>query len=117
VRDFHSATEADAAAEGWARQFQQRAVSEDAPVVEVALSADGLVLEEGHQDGAVIRVPKLLQLSGLASSVGEATRKLAENAVSLNGERYADKALKGVSVGSSIALRLGKKSVRIKWVR
>ena len=33
VRDFHSAAEADAAAENWAKQFQQRAVAMDAPVV------------------------------------------------------------------------------------
>ena len=34
TRDFHSKEEADAAAEGWAKMFQQRGVSEDVPVVE-----------------------------------------------------------------------------------
>ena len=43
VRDFHGAAAADAAAESWAKQFQQRAVSEDVPVVRVSLSAEGLV--------------------------------------------------------------------------
>ena len=83
VRDFHSADTADAAAENPAKQFQQRAVAEDAPVVQISLAAEGLVVELGLREGAVGRVPKLLQLAGLCpSSTGEATRKLGENAVS-----------------------------------
>src|SRR5580698_2187073 len=62
VRDFHSAEVADAAGESWAQQFQQRAVVSDAPVVEVSLSAEGLVVELGMKEGSVVRVPKLLQL-------------------------------------------------------
>jgi tyrosyl-tRNA synthetase len=117
VRDFHSAAEADAAAENWARQFQQRAVSDDAPVVEISLLTEGLAVELDLQGGSIVRVPKLLQLAGLASSAGEATRKLGENAVSVNGEKYSDKLLRGVNAGGSVALRLGKKSVRVEWVK
>jgi len=112
VRDFHSSDAADAAAENWAKQFQQRAVAEDAPVVQISLSTDGLEIEPG-----VARLPKLLQLAGLASSTGEATRKLAENAVSVDGEKITEKLLKGVNAGGSVALRLGKKSVRVQWVK
>jgi tyrosyl-tRNA synthetase len=111
VRDFHTATDADVAGENWAKQFQQRAVAEDAPVVKVSLAADGLVAEPG-----VVRVPKLLQMAGLAASGGEATRKIAENAVSVDGEKFGEKILRGVSVGGAVALRLGKKSVRVEWV-
>ena len=117
VRDFHSAEAADSAAENWAKQFQQRTVAEDAPVVEISLSAEGLVVELGLKEGSVVRVPKLLQLAGLASSPGEATRKLGENAVSVDGEKFSEKLLKGVNAGSSVALRLGKKSVRVEWVK
>ena len=117
VRDFHSAAEADAAAENWARQFQQRAVSDDAPVVEISLLTEGLAGELDLQGGSIVRVPKLLQLAGLASSAGEATRKLGENAVSVDGEKYSDKLLRGVNAGGSVALRLGKKSVRGEWVK
>jgi tyrosyl-tRNA synthetase len=117
VRDFHSAAEADAAAENWARQFQQRAVSDDAPVVEISLLTEGLAGELDLQGGSIVRVPKLLQLAGLASSAGEATRKLGENAVSVDGEKYSDKLLRGVNAGGSVALRLGKKSVRVEWVK
>jgi tyrosyl-tRNA synthetase len=112
TRDFHSTAEADAASEGWAKMFQQRGVSEDVPVVEIALSAEGLAAA----GDAEIRMAKLLQLAGLASSTGEATRKLAENAVSLDGEKFSGKLLNGVKVGSSHTLRLGKRSVRVSWV-
>jgi tyrosyl-tRNA synthetase len=111
VRDFHSAEAADAAAENWAKQFQQRGVAEDVPVVEISLAADGLMAEPG-----AVRVPKLLHMAGLASSAGEATRKLAENAVSVDGEKFSERVLKGVTAGTSVALRLGKKSVRVEWV-
>jgi len=117
VRDFHSRDAADAAAENWAKQFQQRAVAEDAPVVKISLAAEGLVVELGLKEGSVVRLPKLLQLAGLASSTGEATRKLGENAVSVDGEKFSEKLLKGVNAGGSVALRLGKKSVRVEWVR
>lgn len=111
VKDFHGAEAADAAAESWAKQFQQRAVSEDVPVVQVSLSADGLVDAEG-----AVRVPKLLVAAGLAASAGEATRKLGENAVSVDGAKFAEKTLRGAEAGRSVALRLGKRSVRVEWV-
>jgi tyrosyl-tRNA synthetase len=112
VRDFHSAAEAEAAAESWAKTFQQRAVSTDAPTVEVSLTSEGLQAEPG-----TIRVPKLLHIAGLAASAGQATRKLSENAVSVDGEKFTGKLLHGINIGGSIALRLGKKSVRIEWVK
>jgi tyrosyl-tRNA synthetase len=117
VRDFHSAEAADVAAEGWARQVQQKVVSEDVPMVDVAISAEGLVALMDLRDGSTIRLPKLLQYAGLASSAGEATRKLAENAVSVNGGKYSEKLLEGVRIGDSVNLRLGKKSVRVHWIK
>ena len=122
VRDFHSADAADAAAENWAKQFQQRAVAEDAPVVEISLATEGLLVATMNWDSSsnvrtTVRVPKLLQLVGLAASTGEATRKLAENAVSVDGEKFNEKVLGRVKAGDSMALRLGKKSVRVEWVK
>jgi tyrosyl-tRNA synthetase len=114
TRDFHSKEEADAAADGWAKMFQQRRVSEDVPVVKVSKVAEDLVLIDGPL-GTSVKMTKLLQLSGLASSTGEATRKLAENAVSVNGEKCAEKVIKLEILGDSPTLRLGKKSVRVEW--
>jgi tyrosyl-tRNA synthetase len=115
TRGFHSQEEADAAAEGWAKMFQQRGVSEDVPVVKVSLCEDGLMTTT---DGGVaeVRIPKLLVLTGLASSAGEATRKLAENAVSLNAEKISGRTCAKDAMGDSPTLRLGKKSVRVEWV-
>jgi tyrosyl-tRNA synthetase len=116
TRGFHSQEDADAAAEGWAKMFQQRGVSEDVPVVSVSLGTEGLIgifdLENGHE----LKMPKLLTLAGLASSAGEATRKLVENAVSVNGEKFGERAIKKAVLGDSPTLRLGKKSVRVEWV-
>ena len=117
TKGFHSQTEADAAAESWAKMFQQRGVSEDVPVVKVSLAEEGLIASAADGAPAEIRVPKLLVLAGLASSTGEATRKLAENAVSLNGEKIAARTYGKDAMGDSPTLRLGKKSVRVEWVR
>jgi tyrosyl-tRNA synthetase len=131
TKDFHSKDEADAAGENWAKMFQQRGVSEDVPVVEINLREEGLLAVNSPSDGVLIpttdpelgtevRLAKLLTLAGLATSAGEAARKLAENAVSVNGEKVlAGKILKTVSrefLGDAPVLRLGKKSVRVKWI-
>jgi tyrosyl-tRNA synthetase len=114
--DFHSQAEAYAAAESWATQFQQRGVSDDVPVVKIARDAEGLIGIADSQDGNTLRTAKLLHLAGLAASTGEATRKLAENAVSINGQKYSARTIDENTLSSSPILRLGKKSVRVEWV-
>jgi tyrosyl-tRNA synthetase len=127
VRDFHSSAEADAAAESWALQFQQRAVAADAPVVEISLSSDGLMAVPAANGnilapttdpelGVAMRLAKLLQLAGLASSNGEAMRKLKENAVSVNGAKTQAQVIGREELGDSPVLRLGKKSVKVEWI-
>jgi len=111
--DFHSPAEADQAAESWATQFQQKGVAEDAPEVTVSLSTEGLLATDTTEP--TLRIPKLLQLSGLAASTGEATRKLTENAVSINGEKFNARTITHEALGDTPTLRLGKKSVRIHW--
>jgi tyrosyl-tRNA synthetase len=124
VRDFHSAAEADAAAESWAKQFQQRAVSEDAPVVQVKVSDPALeeyipadITIPGSAPTRAIRVAWLLQRAGLAASAGEATRKIAENAVSIDGRKFSGKLERWENLEAGPVLRLGKKSVRVEWVK
>ena len=80
-------------------------------MVQVAADAEGLMTAEGE-----VKVAKLLVLAGLAASAGEATRKLAENAVSVNGEKFSGKVLGRDGLVDGTALRLGKKSVRLEWV-
>lgn len=115
TRDFHSLAEADAAAEGWAKQFQQRSVADDVPVVKIALNEDGLTTPTTDGAGHLIKIAKLLHLAGLAASTGEATRKLSENAVSINGEKFNERTIEQTRLGSSPILRLGKRAVRVEW--
>jgi tyrosyl-tRNA synthetase len=123
--DFHSEAEATAAAESWATQFQQKGVAEDLPVIDVSESADGLVASESADLPPMLRVPKLLVLAGLATSTGEATRKLSENAVSINGEKFSERTINRnylgdsptlIYLGDTPTLRLGKKAIRIHWL-
>ncbi len=62
-----------------------------------------------------MRLPKWLQLAGLAPSTGEATRKLKENAVSVNGEKFNAMVIARTRLGEKPTLRLGKKAVQIEW--
>ena len=112
--DFHSPAEAAAAAESWATQFQQKGVAEDLPVVEISLASEGLLATDTTEP--TLRIPKLLQLAGLASSTGEATRKLAENAVSIDGTKFTGRTLSRKALGDEPTLRLGKKAMRIHWI-
>jgi len=114
--DFHSKAEADSAADNWAKQFQQRGVSEDVPVIKVALTEEGLTTPT--EDGTTtIKIAKLLHLAGLAASTGEANRKIAENAVSINGEKFSGKTASLHQLTQSPILRLGKKSIRVEWLQ
>ncbi|RXH58919.1 tyrosine--tRNA ligase [Granulicella sibirica] len=111
VTTFHSFEEADAAAENWSKQFQQRGIAEDIPTVSVALTTEGLSDPTTNE----VRVPKLLVLSGLATSAGEATRKITENAVSLNGEKLTTRTITREALGDAPVLRLGKRQVRLSF--
>jgi tyrosyl-tRNA synthetase len=116
--DFHSAEAAEAAAESWAKQFQRREASEDAVVVQVQATPE-LVKEEADSSGimtGVVRIAKLLQAAGLVSSGSEGTRKLAENAVSINGAKVSGQSVTMTHLGASPVVRVGKKEVRIEWV-
>jgi tyrosyl-tRNA synthetase len=90
--------------------FQQRGVSEDVPVVKVE---SGKVPVDTF---GLMNLPWLLVEAGLANSAGEATRKLGENAVSVNGSKVTSRTYPKSMVGDSPILRLGKKSVRVEWV-
>jgi tyrosyl-tRNA synthetase len=80
-------------------------------VVKVSANAEGLM-----DAGGFVKLAKLLQFAGLSASVGEATRKIGENAVSVNGEKVSARAIAKSAMGSSQILRLGKRSVKVEWV-
>ena len=90
VADFHSPDAATKAAEDWARQFQNNEVPESIETISLAGIIQDVVTEPGevdrfmHDQGANLRLDKLLKAIGLAESVGDGARKLKQNAVVIN---------------------------------
>jgi tyrosyl-tRNA synthetase len=120
TRDFHSKDEADAAAESWAKMFQRRETSDSARIVKIDSTKDVRIYKPSEvQRGAMdcyIKIPRLLQHAGLAVSTTEATRKIAENAVSINGTKFSGQMEALPRLGKNPVLRVGKKEVQIEWV-
>ena len=81
VTDFHSAADADHAAEVFNRVVRQKEVPADMPVVS---------MPEGLSKDGTVRLDKLLAKVGLAESVSDAGRKLKAGAVEINGVRVKE---------------------------
>ncbi len=101
---FHGEAAAESADENWARMFQQKGESEDLEEVNVEFTEI-----DAHEAG-LIRLPKLLVLLGLASSNAEASRKIAENAVKINGELAKSQVYPIAKLPTRLAVRLGKRA-------
>ena len=95
VTDFHSAADADSAAEVFNKVVRQHEIPEDIPVVQV----DGLLSES-------VRVDKLLARIGLAESVSDAVRKIKAGAVQINGQKVHELVLKNPS--PPLLIQVGK---------
>ncbi len=104
VSGFHSAEAAQKADENWARQFQRDETPED--VEEVALSAAEL---GWTADSSAVRLDKLLVRLGLAESASDATRKVRQGAVRVDGELAQGTHWK-VPPSSRIVVRAGKRA-------
>jgi tyrosyl-tRNA synthetase len=102
VADFHSAADAECAAEVFNRVVRQGEVP--AEIVIMPLPAD-------VGTGAFIRVDKLLYKIGLADSVTDGARKIKAGAVEINGERTKD--LVVIMASSEWLIRVGKNWRRV----
>ena len=102
--DFHGESAAQSAEENWARMFQQKGESEDLEEVMIAFA------DISNPQGEVL-VTKLLVKTGLAASGSEASRKVSEGAVRIDGD-----VVDGVRIHLSklppcrIVVRLGKRA-------
>ena len=107
---FHGEEAGTHAAENWAKQFQQKKTPED--LEEVHVSYADLVGPSGPPSsaGLQIRVPKLLVKLGLAASGAEASRKLVENAVRIDGEVVTNALLTLATLPARLVARIGKKA-------
>jgi tyrosyl-tRNA synthetase len=104
VADFHGEAAAANADENWARMFQQKEIAEDLEEVDVAFG------DVTGADPNQLRLPKLLVQMGLAASGAEATRKLAEKAVKIDGEPANGTVHKLESIPARLVVRLGKRA-------
>jgi len=103
VSDFHGAVAGAEAQERWIRRFSERS-QEQAP--EVAVPAT-----EGE-----IPLARLLVERGLAASRKEAERLIGQGAVSLDGQKATDPALRlALHSGQSILVKVGKLKLE-RWV-
>jgi len=105
---FHGEAAAEHADENWARMFQQKEAAED--LEEVHISFADLVGPAGAPGGLQIRVPKLLVQIGLAASGAEASRKLAEKAVKIDGEVVTNSTVTLDSLPARLVVRLGRRA-------
>ena len=104
VSGFHGELAAEAAAENWAKMFQQKETAENLEEVAISL-ADVAGAEPGQA-----RLPKLLVAMGLAASGSEANRKLAAKAVKLDGETATGNILTVGALPAKVTIRLGKRA-------
>ena len=105
---FHGEEAAQHADENWARMFQQKEVAED--LEEVHISYADLVSPSCPPGELQIRVSKLLLQTGLAASGAEASRKLAEKAVKIDGEAITNSAFPLDMLPVRLVVRLGKRA-------
>jgi tyrosyl-tRNA synthetase len=96
VADFHSEAAAQEASDEFDRMFREKQTPTDISVIE--------------RDAQTIRLVKLLANEGLAPSVAEAQRLIAQGSVRINNERVSDVKLEvGDQAGEEILLQVGKR--------
>ena len=108
VAGFHSDAAAQSADENWARQFQQK--SDDVEGLEEVRIPYAEIAGATSNRNLQIRVPKLLVRAGLAQSGAEATRKLAENAVRIDGETVSSPGIAIAALPARLTVRVGKRA-------
>ncbi len=134
VTDFHSVEAAVKASEDWAKQFQKGDVPEDVEEVTVPLDAvvganSGKEIEDlvtnpscffipdqnavinapREQPRKLIKLEKLLARAGLADSASDASRKIKQKAVQIDGQTVAALHLLVLLPVSGLVIRVGKR--------
>ncbi|MDP1830737.1 MAG: tyrosine--tRNA ligase [Geothrix sp.] len=103
VADFHGAAAGREAEDRWVRRFSERS-REEAPDIAMAPT-------EGE-----VHLSRLLVERGLATSRKEAERLIGQGAVSLDGEKASDPALRlALCSGQSMLVKVGKLKLE-RWV-
>jgi tyrosyl-tRNA synthetase len=103
VRDFHSAQEAERAAEVFNSVVRRKEMPDDIPEE---------TFPEEARTAAGIRVDKLLAKVGLAPSVSEAARRVRAGAVEINGQKVRDLVLPDPP--AELVIQVGKNWRRVR---
>jgi len=114
VADFHSDQAATRAGEDWAKQFQKDEVPKDLEEVQVAFKDVEWTQTEGVNPPVegkhlLIRLDRLLVKCGLAESATDASRKLKQGAVQVNGHPELSPRIGIEGVPARLVLRAGKR--------
>ncbi len=103
VKDYHGAAEAARAAEQFERRFARKEIDlEGLPVITVALGAEG-----------ARRLTHVMVACGLAASASEASRKIEQGAVRIDGQRVADARARLDKATPGFTLQVGRSAVRV----
>jgi len=111
VAQFHGADAAQQAEEAFDALFKRHEIPDDMPVVELAAGDPEL----GVQDGQVL-VTKLLVRAGLVASGADAQRQLQQGAVSVGGEKVADRSARVPAIGEVVLQRGKRHFARVRFV-
>ena len=103
VAQYHGEEAARQAEEAFDALFKRHEIPDDVPVIDVSAGDADL----GVQDGGVL-VTKLLVRAGLVSSGGDAQRQIQQGAVSVNGEKVADRMAR-IPASGEVVLQRGKR--------
>ncbi len=101
ITRFHDAAQADAAEAEFNARFRGGAAPSDIASVTVQAGED-----------AAIGVARMIKEAGLAPSMSEANRNIAQGGVRINGERVTDKGLK-IARGDVVTVQVGKR----RWAK
>lgn len=96
VERFYDREEATKAHENFVAQFQQGAIPEELPEVQLSVGKEGM------------QIANVIHAAGLTDSTSEAIRMLQQGAVKIDGERITEKKLV-LNAGKTIILQVGKR--------
>jgi len=110
VAQYHGEEAAGQAEEAFDALFKRHEVPDDVPVVDVSAGDPDLAVHDGE-----VLVTKLLVRAGLVSSGGDAQRQIQQGAVSVDGEKVADRMARIPATGEVVLQRGKRHFARIRF--
>jgi tyrosyl-tRNA synthetase len=111
VAQYHGDDAARQAEEAFDALFKRHEIPDDVPVIEVS-AGDA---ELGVHDGEVL-VTRLLLRAGLVASGGDAQRQIQQGAVSVDGQKVADRMARIPATGEVVLQRGKRHFARVRFV-